>query len=92
MLFLFSIAGILNKVLNTFLPCCLLTSYVLIYIYTISEILSNCGKYHLVFKSNIKIACICQEDIYNIQGLNLNLLNWAENQDIVTHLQHASII
>ena len=64
-------------------------SYVLICIYTVSEILSNCGKYHLWF---LKATRICQEDIYNIQGLNLNLLNWAENQDIVTHLQHSSII
>lgn len=44
----------------------------------------------MVFKSNIKK--IPQENIYNTKGLNLNLLKWAANQDIVIQLYHSLII
>lgn len=46
----------------------------------------------MVFKSNIEIANILQENIYNTKGLNLNLMKWMANQDIVIQLYHSLII
>lgn len=43
----------------------------------------------MVFKSNIKIANILQEDICNTKGLNLNLSKWVANQDTVIQLYHS---